>query len=288
MPFREVTGLVRVAFRGWVDDAAPTMGAALAFYTLFSLAPLFLVVIAVAALAVGRADAQALVVSQVTYFVGETAANAVASVLESTSRSEGGIIATLVGGLTVVLGATTVFAELRGDLNRIWRHRPPRSGGVHEFLGARAAAFALVAAVGLLLLASLVASTVLVAMGSAWFPGFERFARAIEFGVTFALITLLFALIYKVLPSARIDWRDVWVGAAVTSLLFWIGKYLISLYLARAAVGSAFGAGGAIVVLIVWVYYSAQIFFLGAEFTRAYALRHGRGGASAAPEPATD
>ena len=179
---------------------------------------------------------------------------------------------------TLILGATTVFLELRSDLDRIWRHQRDPKSGLANFVRARVLAVGMIMAIGFLLIVSLVVSATVSALGAMWasgFPGLAFAVRALEFLGSFAIFTGLFAMIYKILPSVRIAWRDVWIGAAVTSLLFWIGKYLIGLYLGKSAVASPFGAAGSLVIVIVWVYYSSQIFFFGAEFTRAYATRLG-------------
>ena len=262
----ELKRLATCSVRGWIDDAAPSMGAALAFYTLFSLAPLLLVVIALAGPFLGRAEAQDLVIAQIAQVTGESAALGIRSLLDAAASTGEGRFAAIAGAITLLVAATTVLGELQLDLNRIWRYRPAKSGGLLRFLRARLSSFLLVMTVGLLMLASVGATTWI-----AWIGG----PHAAEFAVSFLVLTGLFAAIYKLLPACRVEWRDVWVGAAVTSALFWIGKLLISLYIAKAAVGSTFGAAGAIVVVIAWVYYSAQVFFLGAEFTRQYALRHG-------------
>ncbi len=272
---RELGGLARGAMRGWIDDAAPSMGASLAFYTLFSLAPLLLVIIAFAGIFFGRDAAQDLVIAQLAQVTGENAASGIEALLDAAGSSDEGVWAIAVGVATLLLGATTVFAELQADLNRIWRFKAPRGGGALRFARARLLAFGAVAAAGVLLLASMAASAVLASIGKQWFPDTAVLMHAGEFGISFLVVTGLFAMIYKLLPASRIEWRDVWVGAAVTAVLFWIGKFLIAWYIAKAAVGSTFGAAGAIVVVIAWVYYSAQVFFLGAEFTRQYALRHG-------------
>jgi membrane protein len=184
-----------------------------------------------------------------------------------------GLLPTIFGVVALLAGATTVFVELQRDLNIIWRCKVDQSRGALDFVLTRVLALGVVLGIGFLLLVSLAASTVISAVTSS--VGVHAIARAGEFVASFVVITLLFAAIYKLLPNRKIAWGDVWVGAAVTSLLFWVGKFLIGLYLGKAAVGSAYGAAGAVVVVIVWVYYSAQIFFLGAEFTREYALRHG-------------
>ena len=267
--------LAGCALRGWIDDAAPSMGAALAFYTLFSLAPLLLVAIALAGPLFGRDTAQNVVIAQIAQVTGEKAAYGIEALLDAAGTRDDGMLAAVVGTITLLLGATTVFGELQADLNRIWRYKAPRGGGVLRFLRARLASFSLVMTVGALILVSVGATTWLAWIGKQWFPHMHYVVHAAEFAVSFLVLTGLFAAIYKLLPATHIEWRDVWVGAGMTSALFWIGKLVISIYMARAAVGSTFGAAGAIVVLIAWVYYSAQVFFLGAEFTRQFALRHG-------------
>ena len=270
----EVVTLVRRAFTGWVDDLAPSMGAALAFYTLFSLAPVLLLAIMVAGIFMGRAEAHDLLIAQLSTLVGEGAAHGIQSMLEAAGRAQGKGPA-IVGVITLALGATTVFGELQSDLDRIWRARAVKSGGVWRYVRNRLLSFGMVLSIGFLLLVSLVVSTAVTALSARWLAGMEVFAHGLDFLASFAVITLLFAAIYKILPTVKIDWRDVWVGAALTSFLFWIGKFLIGLYVAKAAPGSAFGAAGTVVVVIVWVYYSAQIFFLGAELTREYAKAYG-------------
>jgi membrane protein len=272
----DVTSLAKRAFAGWVEDAAPSMGAALAFYTLFSLAPVLLLAIAVAGFFMGRDEAQNLLVVQLTALVGDKAALGIESMLDAAGSRDPGGIPAVVGTLTLALGATTVFAELRTDLDRIWRCGGKAAGGVLSFIRTRLLSFGMVITIGFLLLVSLVVSTAVSALGQHVLAGgMQAFARGLDFLASFIVITGLFASIYKFLPSASIAWRDVWIGAAMTSLLFWVGKFLIGLYVAKAAVGSAFGAAGTVVVLIVWVYYSAQIFFLGAELTREYAWSFG-------------
>ena len=284
---RDVLPMLKRSVQGWMDDNASSLGAALAFYTLLSLAPLAIIIIAVAGLFIGSSHAQDLLVAQLSQLMGDKPAHTIADIVAST-RSRYSGLATILGFAALMGGATTVFVELRRDLDVIWRCKAEKSKGWLNFLLTRAIALGIVLGIGFLLLVSLAASTAISALTDT--VGSAIVARAGEFAGSFLVITLLFAAIYKLLPSRRIAWGDVWVGAAVTSLLFWIGKYLIGLYLGKAAVGSAFGAAGAVVVVIVWVYYSAQIFFLGAEFTREYATRHGskRGEADLQPRPAND
>jgi membrane protein len=271
---KEAFGLVRRSVQGWIDDNASSMGAALAFYSLLSMAPLLLVVVGVAGVFWGRSEAQTMLMDQLTSVVGDSAAAGIQMVLDNTGHGAAeGILPALIGFATALFGAATVFNELQTDLDRVWRHHA-RKSGVMGVLRSRVLTFGMVLAVGFLLLVSLVVSTAISALSDAWLGSLVG-ARALEFALSFVVVTGLFAMIYKILPRTRIRWGDVWVGAAVTSALFWIGKYLIGLYIGRASVANSFGAAGTIVVLIVWVYYSAQIFFLGAEFTREYALLHG-------------
>jgi membrane protein len=275
---RRFAALAKQSFASWMDDGAGSMGAALAFYTLFSMAPLLLLAISIAGLAIGDDVARGLLLDQLTQLLGEEGAAAVKSVLMASDKKGESLAAAAVSLATLALGATTVFAELKRDLDKIWRYTPPKRSGWLTHFTSRFASFGMILAIGFLLMVSLVVSATVTAFGSLWaanLPGSALLLRALEFLGSFFVITGLFAMIYKILPSVHIRWADVWVGAAVTSLLFWIGKYLIGLYLGKSAVASPFGAAGTLVVVILWVYYSAQIFFLGAEFTRAYALRAG-------------
>jgi membrane protein len=273
--WRGWAALVRRAFTAWSDDGASSMGAALAFYALFSLAPLLIVVLWLAGFFVGRDEAQQVLLGQLTAIVGATAAGAVQGLLDSASAPSEGWIPALIGGFTLVLGATTVFSELRTQLDRIWKAPPPRHEGVMRFVFTRFFSFLLVLGIGALLLASMGLSAFLSAAGDIFFERSKATMHAIDFAANMVVITLLFAMIYKILPSVRIAWRDVWLGAAVTAALFWVGKSLIALYLAKSGVHSGFGAAGAVVLLILWIYYSSQVFFFGAELTREFALRHG-------------
>ena len=274
--WRETRTLAQRALRNWVDDGAATMGASLAFYTLFSLAPLLMVAIGVAGFFAGRDEAQAALISEVSRLIGEQAAMGVEDILDRATHMEEGIIPAIVGMATLFFGATTVFAELRTDLDRIWRFKPAKpQGSLTKLLLARGFSFLMVIGIGVLLTLSVLASTFLSAVGKEVFGKTPVVVWTLEFIVSFGVMTLLFAMIYKLLPSTRLAWRDVWLGAAVTSALFWIGKSLIAIYLGHGSVSSSFGAAGAVVLLVAWVYYSAQIFFLGAELTKEFALRHG-------------
>ena len=282
----EVVRLSKRSVAAWLDDGAATMGASVAFYALFSLAPLLMVAIGIAGFIVGRDEAQAALVGQVSQLAGEQAAIGIEDLLDHAKSWEHGILPAIVGIGTLLLGATTVFAELRTDLDRIWRCKPDARRGFMKVVAARFLSFLMVAGVGVLLLFSLAATSVLTGVGAAVFGKSPAVVWMVEFASSFLAITLLFAMIYKILPSTRLAWRDVWLGAALTSVLFWIGKVLIALYIGHAGVASSFGAAGAVVLLVVWVYYSAQVFFLGAEFTREFALRHGsRQGEQDSPGP---
>jgi membrane protein len=276
---RQSWSLVKESVLAWSDDYAPSMGAALSYYMLFSIAPLLLIVISVAGLVFGPDAARGEIFGQLQGLMGAEGAHAVERLLQNVDRPEEGVIGTLTGIGVLLLGATSVFNELQNDLDRIWRVPDERkAGGVWNLLRTRLLSFGLVLGMALLLMVSLVVSAVLSALGKWWAPvfaGWQTLAHAVDFAVSFGLMGVVFAVIYKIMPRARIRWRDVWTGAAVTAALFAVGKFLIGLYLGRSGVGSAFGAAGSLVVVMVWVYYSAQIFLLGAEFTRVYAHAHG-------------
>jgi membrane protein len=270
--------LLRDAAAGWSRDRASSKGAALAFYALLSLAPLLIIAVAVAGFVFGRETATSEIVDQIAVWIGHDTAAVVQSMIERSRDPSAGVIAGVAGLIGLLLGSTTAFAELQETLDQIWGVSSPQAGGLRTMLRKRVLAFVLVGCVGLLLLGSLVMSTVIAAIGKFWgeWFGYQTYLlEVLNFALSVGIITTLFALIYKVLPSTTIAWRDVWVGALFTSLLFTLGKSLIGLYLGRSAVGSAFGAAGSLVLLLLWIYYSAQIFLFGAEFTKCYAHRCG-------------
>lgn len=286
MQLKQIRGLINKSVGMWLDDYAPSMGAALAYYTLFSMAPLLIIVIAVAGLVFGQDAARGEIVAQVQGLIGQEGAIAVQGLLKSANEPAQSIFATLVSVVTLLIGATTVFAELQSDLDRIWRvPAPARENGLWTLLRTRLLSFGLVLGLVFLSLVSLVVSAVLAAVGK-WskgiFEGWELVLQLLNFSISFTITTVLFAMIYKLMPRARIAWRDVWIGAAVTALLFEVGKLLIGLYLGTTGVASSFGAAGSLVVLLVWVYFSAQIFLLGAEFTWVYSHEFGSRAAFAA------
>lgn len=279
MNLKQLGELIRKSAVAWIDDYAPSMGAALAYYTLLSAAPLLIITIAVAGLFFGQEAAQGEIVAQIQGLIGREGAIVVQGLLKSASDPAQDIFAMVVSIITLVIGATTVFAELQSDLDRIWRvPAPAKENNILNLLRSRLLSFGLVLGLGFLLLVSLIVSAAIAALGKWWngiFNGWEVLLHALEFSVSLASSTLLFAMIYKIMPRARIAWRDVWIGAAVTALLFGSGKFLIGLYLGKAGVASGFGAAGSLVVLLVWVYFAAQIFLLGAEFTWVYSHEYG-------------
>jgi len=270
-----IYALCRQAVNAWIDDYAASMGAALAYYTLFSIAPLLLIVISIAGLVFGPEAARGEIFAELRDLMGEDGAAAAQALLQSVNKPAQGVLGTVVGVVLLGVGAISVFGELQNALDRIWR-APGRagSGGVWTLVRARLLSFGMVLGIGFLLILSLVASAAVAALGKFAAPLFGSgvvLAELLNLAVSFAVVTLTFAMIYKIIPRVKIGWRDVWVGAAVTALLFAIGKSLIGLYLGRSTFASGFGAAGSLVVLLVWVYYSAQIFLLGAEFTWVYA-----------------
>jgi membrane protein len=279
--------LITSSGKAWYDDYASSMGAALAYYTVFSLAPLLLIVIGVAGLVFGREVAQGEIVEQLQGLVGEQGGKVINELLVNASRPGASVVASFIGFVTLLIGATSVVAELQSALDRIWRAPAlSQTQGLMALIRSRLLSFGMVIAMGFLLLVSLVIGAALTALGK-WtgtlFPAALIALQALNLALSFAITTLLFATAYRILPRMRIAWSDVWIGAFVTAALFTLGKYLIGLYLGRAGVSSGFGAAGSFVVILVWVYYSAQIFLLGAEFTWVYAHSHGSRAGAASP-----
>jgi membrane protein len=270
---RKIYDVFKLALKGWKADNCLSMGAALAFYSLLSIGPLLVLVITLSGLVIGHDEAYELLMTQLSGLLGDTGAQGVQTVLQSASKDEKGLLQTVVSFVLLVVGATTVFGELQDDLNRIWKCKPDKGNGILAQLRKRLLSFGLIVVIGFLLIVSLVVSAAISYMGGTWFSGNENVARLLEMGASLLVMTGLFALTFKILPERRIPWSDVAFGAFVTAVLFSIGKYLIGLYIGKSAIASDFGAAGTVVVVIVWVYYSSQIFFLGAEFTRAWSLR---------------
>ncbi len=285
-----LVALLREVFAKWRRDDAPSLGAALAYYTIFSMAPLLVLVIAIAGLLLGRAAAQGEIVGQIAGLVGPGSAKAIEEMITRASRPTSGIVATVVSLVTMAAGASGVFGQLQHSLNRVW-NAGPTAGGLRGQVHRRAAAFGMILGIGFLLLVSLVLSAALAAVHdliATHLPLLGRVLPVLNFALSFAVITALFAMIFKVLPDVAMHWRDVWLGAAVTALLFTVGKTLIAIYLGRAGATSVYGAAGSLVLVLLWVYYSAQILFMGAEFTEVYSRRYGsrRAPDGAAAKPA--
>ena len=266
------------SLNAWIHHRASSKGAALAFYTLFSMMPILILAIAGAGYFFGAEAAQGEIIAQVEGLVGHNGAQAIQALLAGARDPASGFVATMVASVLLLVGATSVFVELKGSLDELWGMEPPKGLAIIVFLRNRLHAFGLVLVLAFLLLVSLALSAALAVLeryaGGIWSSSYdilEMLSSVIAFGV----IACLFAVIYKVLPDAPLSWRDVWIGAAFTAGLFSLGKYAIGLYLGSSGVASSFGAAGSLIALLLWVYYSAQIFFLGAEFTRQYALGFG-------------
>ena len=271
--------LIKGAVTAWIDDYAPSMGAALSYYTVFSLAPVLLIVISVAGLIFGAEAARGEIFGQLRGLMGTDAAKAVEDILTSVNKPTEGITATVIGLVLLFIGATTVFGELQDALDRIWRApQRDKTSGWWGLIRARLLSFGMILGIAFLLIVSLVLSAATAALGKWWsgaFGSWEVLAQVVNLLVGFVFTTVGFAMIYKIMPRVNIRWHDVWLGAAVTALLFTIGRFLIGLYIGKSGIASGFGAAGSLVIIFVWVYYSAQIFLLGAEFTWVYARTFG-------------
>jgi|SRR5690554_3870187 len=278
---KEIWKFIVAVFDKWITDKAPKLGASLAFYTMFSLAPLLVIVISIAGFIFGPDAARGELVGQIEGLIGREGAQVVQTALKNTDDTESGTIAIIISFVTLIIGSTVVFAELQESLNMIWRVKPkPERNVIKGLIKDRLQSFALVLTTGFLLLVSLIVSTLLAALSNF----IEKYIDIpvtvldiINLVISLGVIYLLFAMIYRILPDVHIRWKDVWVGAFVTALLFVLGKYLIGLYLGTSTLGSTYGAAGSLVILLLWIYYSAQILFLGAEFTYVYATRLGPG-----------
>jgi membrane protein len=278
MTARNIWILTKAAASSWVDDYAQSMGAALAYYTMLSIAPFLLIVISISGMIFGVEAARGEIAAQLQGLMGREGAEAVQSLLESASRPAESVAAAVFGLILLLVAATSVFAELQDSLDRIWRAPKRSRKPIWSLLRARLLSFGTIAGISFLLMVSLVVSAALAALGKMWGPSFsdwQSMVGAVNALVSYVLTTAVFAMIYKVMPRAKVAWTDVLIGASVTSLLFTIGKSLIGIYIGRSGVTSGFGAAGSLVMAMIWVYYSAQIFLLGAEFTWAYALTFG-------------
>ncbi|HEY7322721.1 MAG TPA: YihY/virulence factor BrkB family protein [Candidatus Binatia bacterium] len=266
--------LVQSIVTKWLEDQPFQSAAALSYYTLFSLAPLLIIAIAVAGFVFGHDAAQNQIVTTIQGLIGRESAETVQAMIQNaSSRPETGIISTLLGGIILLFGAGGVVGQLQTSLNAIWQVDAGSDGGLHGFIRKRFISLAMVLGIGFLLLVSLAVSAFvsgLVRFIGSRYEGAVVIAELMDTTISFTLITLLFAMIYKFLPDVEIQWRDVWVGAALTSILFTFGKFFIGLYLGRSGVTSIYGAAGSLITVLLWVYYSSLIFLFGAEFTQVY------------------
>jgi membrane protein len=273
-----ILGIFKTAGKDFIADSAPRLGASVAFYTIFSISPLFVIVIAIASFVFGAEAARGQVLDQISGLVGPSGAEAIQTLIAQPDNKTEGWMATIIAVGTLLIGSTAVFMELQAALNSIWEVKQKPGAGIWGFIKYRLLSFAMVLTIGFLLLVSLLLTAGLAGLGKyagSRIPGFEAISQVLNFAISFGVITVLFAFIFKYMPDVRLPWRDVWVGAAFTSLLFSVGKLGLGMYLAKSSTASAFGAAGSLVAVLMWVYYSSQILFFGAELTQAYAKRRG-------------
>ncbi|MEA5608133.1 YihY/virulence factor BrkB family protein [Nodularia spumigena] len=278
MKLQAIWTLFPETFKQWSEDKASRLAAALAYYTIFSIAPLLIIVIAIAGAAFGEEAARGEIVRQIGDLVGRDGAQFIETAIKNASRPQAGAIASILSVVILLIGATGVFAELQDSLNTIWDVKARPGRGIMTIIRQRFLSFTMILGIGFLLLVSLVISaglSALITYFSNALPEIDSIWQMLNFILSFAITTVIFALIFKVLPDVRITWSDVLIGALLTSLLFSIGKFLLGQYIGRSTLGSAYGAAGSLVVIIAWVYYAAQILFFGAEFTQVYARRYG-------------
>ena len=273
-----VFGMFKEAATDWIEDKATQQAAALTFYSVLSIAPLLVISLAVASLVFDEKAARTEMVDEMGGLIGSEGEEAVEAMLDSADKPQQGTVATIMGVITLLFGASGVFGQLQESLNTIWEVKPKPGGGIWQLIRSRFLSMAMVLGTGFLLLVSLVITSAISGLGTylqnQW-PGLESIWHVVNFVITLAIVTVLFALIFKFLPDAKIAWSDVWVGALLTAVLFSVGKLLIGLYLGKASIGSAYGAAGSLVVLLVWIYYSSLILFFGAELTQVYAKQFG-------------
>jgi membrane protein len=279
MKLKDLVELFKQTFTEWSEDNASRLAAALSYYAIFSLAPLLIIVISVAGLILGNQQTvQQDVLKQISNVIGPDTADFVKTLITNTRSQNTGVIATVVGVVTLLVGATGAFNQLHQALNTVWEVTEAPESGIINVLKARFLSFTVVLGIGFLLLVFLIIDAGLAALGqfaSNLIPGSELVWQGVNFLVSFGVVILLFAMIYKILPDVKIEWEDVWLGAAFTAFLFAVGKWVLGFYFSTVGVGSAYGAAGSLIVLLLWIYYSAQILFFGAEFTQVYANRYG-------------
>ncbi|HSJ53475.1 MAG TPA: YihY/virulence factor BrkB family protein [Anaerolineae bacterium] len=271
--------LLKGTFQEWKEDKVSRLAAALSYYTIFSLPGLLLIIVAVAGFFLGQESVREDLMSQAASVVGDQGAESIDTMLSNAGwDTDAGVVAIVIGIVTVIVAATGAFTQLQEAMNTVWEVAPAPGAGILQTLRKRVLSFSLILGIAFLLLVSLVISTALAGLGNFledMFPGAEWLVQILNAVISFAVITLLFALMYRYLPDAEIAWKDVFIGAALTTLLFTVGKFALGLYLGRSGATSAYGAAGSLVLILLWIYYSAQIFLFGAEFTQVYAQRHG-------------
>lgn len=278
MSIKTILALLKETFAEWNNDKASRLAAALAYYTIFSLAPLLIIAIAIAGAVFGEEAARGEIVGQIQGLVGFEGAQFIQTAIENASKPQTGKIASIISVVVLLFGASGLFAQLQDALNTIWEVQPKPNRGLWGIIRDRFLSFTMVLGVGFLLLVSLLVSATLAAVVTFFghlLPGVSFLLQLTNFILSFAVTTVLFGLIYKVLPDVKITWSDVWIGAIITSVLFSIGKYLLGLYLGNSSFGSTYGAAGSVVIILAWVNYAAQILFFGAEFTQVYARKFG-------------
>ena len=276
---KSIFKLLKEAFQEWQEDKVSLLAAALAYYTVFSITPLLVIAIAIAGAVFGKDTAKGEILAQINSLVGEQGAQVIETGLNNANQPQVGSFASIVSVVILLIGASGVFAQLQQALNTVWNVKAKPNAGIMEFIRKRLLSFGMVLVIGFLLLVSLILSAVLSGISKleiVVLPGFTPMWQILNFAISFGFISLLFALIYKYLPDAKIAWKDVWVGAIITALLFTFGKFLIGLYLGRGSLGSTYGAAGSLIVFLAWVFYSAQILLFGAEFTQVYSRKYGR------------
>jgi membrane protein len=275
---QEAFDFLKQVFQEWNEDRVPRLAAALAYYTIFSLAPLLIVAIAAVGIVYSGQAAESAIIGAVSDSISPSAADVVQGLINNAYEAEGSVISTLISIGLVIFTSTILFDQLQSALNTIWDVEPEEGGGIVQILLRKAISFGMVLIIGLLLLISLIASTAISAAAvyaTELVPGVEFLIRIANFAIAFGVTMLLFAAIYRLLPNAKIAWRDVWVGSAITALLFSIGRFVLALYLGTTSTTSVYGAAGSFVLILLWVFYSAQLILLGAEITQVYARRYG-------------
>ncbi|WP_107666387.1 YihY/virulence factor BrkB family protein [Cyanothece sp. BG0011] len=278
MNFRVLIKLLKETFKEWQEDDSSSLAAALAYYTSVSLAPLLIIVISIAGAVFGEEAARGEIVSQIQGLVGRNGAELIETAIENANKPQVSNFASIISIIILLFGASGVFAQLQKSLNRVWAVKAKSEEGFKNLVRKRLLSFSAILGLGFLLLVSLVVSAALSGLNhylSELVPGIDFFWQLLDFGLSFVVITIAFGLMYRYLPDVKISWDDVKIGAIITALLFTIGKFALGLYLGRGSLGSVYGAAGSLVVILVWVYYSAQILFFGAEFTQVYAKRYG-------------